>query len=140
MDMVQASEVKQWVDFPADKLKNTLDLIITVLDAEVQIKNIHFGPYISNHSIITCTFNLSKTKINSMPIKYRNFKADVVEMIGNMDLDSIPLDSENLEEILSLFKSCVSVSVDKHAPENYQKSYSEIVSHGATKNCKTLKD
>ena len=38
-------------------------------------------------------------------------------MISDMDSDSISLDSENLEEILSLFKSYVSMSVDKHAPE-----------------------
>ena len=38
-----------------------------------------------------------------------------------MDLDSINLDSENLEDILSSFKSCVSVSVDKHAPKKWSK-------------------
>ena len=39
-----------------------------------------------------------------------------------MDLDSINLDSENQEEILSLFKSCVSASIDKHAPEKLSKT------------------
>ena len=57
------------------------------------------------------------------PIKYRNFKkADIVEMISDKDLDSINLDSENLEEILSVFKLCVSVSLDKHAGEKLLKT------------------
>ena len=100
-----------------------MDLIITELAAGVQIKNVQCGPYISDHCIITCTFNIPKTKINMKAIKYRNFKkADIVEMISDMDLDSINLDSENLEEILSEFKSCVSVSVDKHAPEKLSKT------------------
>ena len=38
-------------------------------------------------------------------------------MINDMNLDSINCDSENLEEILSEFKLCVSESVDKHALE-----------------------
>ena len=95
IDMVEASGLKQWVGFPTHGLGNTLDLIITELAAEIQIKNVCCGPYISDHCIITCIFNLPKTKINSKPIKYRNFKkADIVEMINDMDLDSINLDSE----------------------------------------------
>ena len=43
-------------------------------------------------------------------------------MISDMDFDSINLVIENLEEILSEFKSCVSVSVDKHAPEKLSKT------------------
>ena len=39
-----------------------------------------------------------------------------------MKLDSINLDSENLEKILSQFKPCVSGSVDKHAPEKLSKT------------------
>ena len=97
MDMVEASGLKQLVDFPTHKHGNTLDLIITELAAEVQ--NVHCGPYISDHKIITWIFNQPKTKINSKPIKYRHFKkADIVEMISDMDLDSVNLDIENLEE------------------------------------------
>ena len=70
-----------------------------------------------------CTFNILKTKMNMKQIKYRNFKkADIVQMICDMDLDSINLDSENLDEILSEFKSCISVSVDRHAPEKLSKT------------------
>ena len=61
--------------------------------------------------------------MNTKQIKYRNFKkADIIEMINDMILDSINLDCENLEEILSEFKSCVSGSVDKHAPEKLSKT------------------
>ena len=118
IDMVEASRLKQWIDFPTHKHRNTLDLIITELAAGIQIKNVHCSPYISYHCISTCTFNIHETKIKTKQIKYRNFKkADIVEMISDMDLDSINLDSENLDEILSEFKSCVSVSVDKHSLE-----------------------
>ena len=121
--MVEASGLKQWVDFPTHKLGNTLDLVIMEFAAGVQIKNICCGPYILDHWIITCTFNLPKTKINTEEIKYRNFKkADIVEMICDMDLDSINLDSEYLEEILSVFKSHSSVSVDKHTLEKLLKT------------------
>ena len=44
IDMVEASRVKQWIDFPTHKHGNTLDLIITQLAAGVQIKNVHYGP------------------------------------------------------------------------------------------------
>ena len=99
IDMVEASGLKQWIDFPTLKHGNTFDLIITELAAGVQIKNVQCGPYISDHCMITCTFNIPTTKINPKPIKYRNFKkADIVEMISDMDLDSINLDSENLRE------------------------------------------
>ena len=101
IDMVEASRLKQWVDFLTHKCGNTLDLIITELAAEVQIKNVWCGCYISDLCMITCTFNLPKTNINMKPIKYRNFKkADIVEMIIDMDLDSVNLESENLEDIL----------------------------------------
>ena len=63
MDMVEASGLKQWVDFPTHKLGNTLDLIITELADEVQIKNIHCWPYISDLRIITCMFNLPKQRL-----------------------------------------------------------------------------
>ena len=36
--MVEASGLKQWVDFPTYKLGNILDLIIAELAAQVQIK------------------------------------------------------------------------------------------------------
>ena len=68
IDMVDASGLKQWVGIPIHKLENTLDLIITELAAEVQIKNVHCRPYISYHCLITCMFNLPKTNINSNPI------------------------------------------------------------------------
>ena len=38
IDMVEASGMKQWIDFPMHKQGNTLDLIITELATEVQIK------------------------------------------------------------------------------------------------------
>ena len=38
--MVEASRLKQWIDFLRHKQGNTLDLIITELATEVQIKNI----------------------------------------------------------------------------------------------------
>ena len=79
---------------------NTLDLIITELAAEVQIKNVYCGPYIYDHCIITCTCNIPKTKMVTKQIKYRDFKkVNMTEMIEDMDLDSINLASENLEEI-----------------------------------------
>ena len=40
IDMVEASQMKQWINFPIHKQGNTLDLIITELAAEVQIKNV----------------------------------------------------------------------------------------------------
>ena len=88
IDMVEASGLKQWIDFRTHKQGNTLDLIITELAAEVQIKNVYSGPYISDHWIITCTFNIPKTKINTKQIKYRNCKkADIGEMIRDMKLN-----------------------------------------------------
>ena len=100
IDMVEASRLKQWIKFPTHKHGNTLDLIITELATGVQIKNVHCGPYISDHCIITCTFNIPKTKMNIKQIKYRNFKkADIVEMISDMDLDSINLDSQSLNHV-----------------------------------------
>ena len=44
IDTVEASRLKQWVDFPTHKLGNTLDLIITELAAEVQIKKCLMWP------------------------------------------------------------------------------------------------
>ena len=38
IDMIEASGMKQWINFPRHKQGNTLDLIITELAAEVQIK------------------------------------------------------------------------------------------------------
>ena len=56
IDMVEASGMKQLIDFPTHKQGNTLDLIITELAAEIPIKNVYCGPYISDHCIITFTF------------------------------------------------------------------------------------
>ena len=124
IDMVEASGRKQWIDFPTHKQGNTSDLIITEVAVEVQIKNIYCGPYISDHCIITCTCSIPKTKMVTKQIKYRDFKkANMIEMIKDMNLDSINLASENLEELLSEFRSCVSKSVEKHAPMKLSKTH-----------------
>ena len=116
-DMVEASGMKQWINFPTHKQGNTLDLIITELAAEVQIKNVYCGPYISHHCIITCTYSIPKTKMVTKQIKYRDCKKeDMIKVIKDMNLDSINLGSENLEELLSEFRLCVLESVEKHAP------------------------
>ena len=55
-------------------------------------------------------------------IKYRDFKkADMNEMIKDMNLDSINLISENLEELLLEFRSCVSKSIETRAPMKLSK-------------------
>ena len=65
----------------------------------------------------------------------------MIEMIKDKNLDSINLVMENLEELLSEFKSCVSKSVEKNMHQcNYQKHLLEIVNHGITKNYRPLKD
>ena len=106
IDMVEALEMKQLIDFPTYKQGNTLDLIITELAAEVQIKNVYCGPYVSDHCIITCICNIPKTKMITKQIKYRDFnKVNMTEMIEDINLDSINLDNENLEELMSEFRS-----------------------------------
>ena len=123
IDMVEASGMKQWINFPTHKQGNTLDLIITELAAEVQIKNIYCGPYISDHCIITCTCNIPKTKMVTKQIKYRDFKkANMTEMIEDMNLDSVNLVSGNLEELMSEFRLCVAKSLEKHAPMKLSKT------------------
>ena len=120
--MVEALGRKQLIDFPTCKQGNTLDLIITELAAEVQIKNVYCRPYISDHCIITFTSNIPKTKMVIKQIKYRDFnKANMTEMIEDMNLDSINLDGENLEELVSEFRSCVAKSLEKHAPMKLSK-------------------
>ena len=43
------------------------------------IKNVSLWPNISDHCIITCTFNIRETKMNMKQIRYRYFKkADIV--------------------------------------------------------------
>ena len=123
IDMVEASRMKQCIDFPTHKKGNTLNLIITELAAEAQIKNVYCGPYISDHCIITSTCSIPKTKMVTKQIKYRDFKkVNMIEMIKDMNLDSINLVSENLEELQSEFRSCVSKSVEKHAPKKLSKT------------------
>ena len=88
IDMVEASGMKNLIDFPTHKQGNTLDLIITELAAEDQIKNACCGPYISDHCIITCTCNIPKTKMVTKQIKYRDFnKVNMIEMIEDMNLN-----------------------------------------------------
>ena len=63
-----------------------------------------------------------KTKMVIKQIKYRNFnKANMTEMVEDMNLYSIILDSENLEELVSEFRSCVAKSLEKHAPMKLSK-------------------
>ena len=119
IDMVEASGMKQWINFPTHKQGNTLDLIITELAAEVQIKNVYCEPYISDYCIITCTCNIPKTKMVTKQIKYRDFnKVNMIAMIEDMNLDSINLVSENLEELMSEFGK----SLEKHAPMKLSKT------------------
>ena len=54
--MVEASGLKQWINFPTHKHGNTLDLLITELAAGVQIKNVYCGPYISYETNIMQKF------------------------------------------------------------------------------------
>ena len=102
MDVVEASGLKQWVDFPTHKLGNTLDLIITELAAEEQTNNIDCGPYIYDNSIITCTFNLPKQRLIQTN-KIQKFQEGwYCGTDCDMDFDSINLDSENLGDSVTV--------------------------------------
>ena len=64
----------------------------------------------------------------------------MTEMIEDMNLASINLVSENLEELMSEFRLCVAKSLEKHAPMKLSKHLLEIVDHGIAKNYSPLKN
>ena len=115
--MVEASGMKQLIDFLTHKQGNTWDLIITELAVEVQTKMSIVG------LIYLTTCNIPKTKMVTKQIKYRDFnKVNMTEMIEDMNLDSINLVSENLEELMSEFRLCMTKPLEKHPPMKLSKT------------------
>ena len=62
-DTLEAVELQIHNDFPTHRLGNTLDLLITEINSQVQIDRCWAGPFISDHSTIEASLSISKSDL-----------------------------------------------------------------------------
>ena len=62
-DTLKALGLQIHNDFPTHRLGNTLDLLITEINSQIQIDKCWAGPFISDHSTIEASLNISRSDL-----------------------------------------------------------------------------
>ena len=115
--------LQQRVHFATHNKGNTLDLVLTETDAQMEITNVHPGDFISDHRLITGCINLPKPKIEQKCLTYRKTKdLDMEQLVNSMNLEEITYsDNNNIDALWELFEDNIKKGLDLHAPEKTTK-------------------
>ena len=62
-DAMPATGLFQWVDFPAHRLGNTLDLVFTKCSSNIAVSSSNQGPLWSDHFAVKMSFNIPKAPL-----------------------------------------------------------------------------
>ena len=69
-DVMAASGLSQWVDFPTHRLGNTLDLVFTKCSSNIAVSSCTQGPLWSDHFAMEMSFNIPKVSLNCQELQY----------------------------------------------------------------------
>ncbi len=117
-DMLTGYGLLNHINFPTHKEGNTLDLVITRNNGELNISNTKPGYFISDHCFVHVQFSTPSPNLTIKSISYRKiksidlpaFKSDLFEICR--ELDSI----EDIETLARQYNVMLSDCLDKHAP------------------------
>ena len=106
-------------DFPAHRLGNTLDLLITEINSQIQIDKCWASPFISDHSTIEASLSISRSDL----IKTHCIRKTSViqpEAIANyfdkLTSEIMEAEIQNLDELVDIFEHKLKDILENHVP------------------------
>ena len=106
-------------NFPIHRLGNTLDLLITEINSQIQIDKCWASPFISDYSTIKASLSISRSHLIKKHIAYRRLKDIQPEAIAN-DFDKLTpeimkAEIQNLDELVDICEHKLKAILDNHA-------------------------
>ena len=100
-DIVAATGLSQWVDFPTHKLGNTLDLVFTKCSSNIAVSSCTQGPLWSDHFAVEMSFNIPKVPLRHQKLQYQKIKSIDAKLFGEaIDIQTL-LNIDDFEELVS---------------------------------------
>ena len=115
-DIMAATGLSQWVDFPTHKLGNTLDLVFTKYSSTIAVSSCTQGPLWSDHFAVEMSLNIPKVPLKHQELQYWKIKSIDAKLFGEaIDIQSL-LNIDDLEELVSKFSGNLESTLDSMAP------------------------
>ena len=119
-DTLEALGLQIHNDFPTHRLGNTLDLLITEINSQIQIDKCWAGPLISDHSTIEASHSIPRSDLIKKHTAHRRLKDIQPEAIAN-DFDKLTseimeAETQNLDELINICEHKLKAILDNHAP------------------------
>ena len=119
LDTLDSRNLKQWIDVPTHIAGNTLDWLISHVNADTYVKSINVKDcLISDHFVVSILTELDKQKFDKKYIECRNLKGIDIEKFNDDLLNSELLiqPPDDLNTLANLYDKTVSELINKHAP------------------------
>ena len=119
IDILDSRNLKQWINVPTHVAGNTLDWVISHVNADTFINLVDVKDHvISDHFLVSIYTELNKPKFQKKYIECRNIKGidtrKFKEDLLNSELLYHPPD--DLNDLTNLYNKTISELIDKHAP------------------------
>ena len=115
-DIMAATGLSQWVDFPSHKLGNTLDLVFTKCSSNIVVSSCTQGPLWSDHFAVEMSLNIPKVPLKCQELQYWEIKSIDAKLFGKaIDIQSL-LNIDDFEELVSKFSGNLESTLDGMAP------------------------
>ena len=114
-DLLMVHGFKQHVNFPTQQQGNILDLVMTQETAEIEIKEINSGPFLSDHCLVVAKLNIQKEGAKVTKTQFRNWaKVDKETILNDMSLCDTA--GETLQEYYHNYKNKISLTLNEKLP------------------------
>ena len=114
-DVVAATGLFHWVDFPTHRLGNTLDLVFTKCSSNTAVSSCTQGLLWSDHFAVEMSFNTPKVSLKCQELQYQKIKSIDTKLFGKaIDIHSL-LNIDDFEELVSKFSGNLKSTLDAMA-------------------------
>ena len=81
-DIMAATDLSQWVDFPTHKFGNTLDMVFTKCSSNIAVSSCIQGPLWSDHFAVELSLNIPKVPLKHQELQYWKIKSIDAKLFG----------------------------------------------------------
>ena len=115
-DIMTATGLSQWVDFPTQKFGNTLDLVFTKCSSNIAVSSCNQGPLWSDNFAVEMSLNIPKVPLKHQELQYQKIKSIDAKLFGEaINIQSL-LNIDDLEELVSKFSVNLESTLEAMAP------------------------
>ena len=114
-DIMAATGLSQWEDFPTHKLGNTLYLVFTKCSSNIAVSSCTQGPLWSDHFALEMSLNIPKVPLKCPELQYQKIKSIDAKLFGKaIDIQSL-LNIDDFKELVSKFSGNLESTLDAMA-------------------------